>query len=373
MRAARLHDGDLKSRPPLHRRRTHGYPTTMNIRAPLSSRWTRRRVLHAASTFGLLAAVGPTTTSVSGEPRQQSAPPFVDHYGPADVLSYLGSVRGGINWLHNFCAANIVETMDTVLMDSIYANFGADGLGVMYDLIARHVLTALLDTYGSIPLLLALDAGHGGNPAVYFDPGANGTEHWHTRGVTDAVERLAGRPPYASIVVRRLFNDAVGDDFGMPRGYDCDGSNLVVMRLMRAAILAGELSAWNRANPARAHAMHLLSIHFNAESSSILVLHQGATIDRDFQEASISFAINYVNRTLPAINNSGLLPYAQGLGLGTGLSDDRLLYHGVDCYSVNPYTGVSQASLPRRYALLLASETAKDFVHGMLIAHGFEG
>ncbi len=52
--------------------------------------------------------------------------------------------------------------------------------------------------------------------AVFYDPGSNGTEAIHTRRVVSAVEQLAADSRYGGITIRRIFNDAIADDFGLP-------------------------------------------------------------------------------------------------------------------------------------------------------------
>jgi len=229
----------------------------------------------------------------------------------------------------------------------------------------------LLAVYGDAPLILALDAGHGGKPGVYVDPGSNGTEAWHTRRTVEAIEAAAADPRFASITIRRIFNDGIGDDFGLPPPEDRKGAAALTLRLVRAAMLAREVEAWNAAHPDAPVALHMLSVHYNAGSGGILVLHQGGSVPAEFQQRSVAYARAYVNATRPALNRTGLLPYQLALALGTGLSDDRVLYEpNFRLNRVNPYTGVDRTGFPRRYAMLQSSLLQRDYALGALIYHG---
>jgi hypothetical protein len=117
----------------------------------------------------------------------------------------------------------------------------------------------------------------------------------------------------------------------------------------------------------------VLSIHFNAGSGGILVLHQGDGVPGAFQDRSIAFAETYVGRARPTLNHSGLLPYSLRLALGTGLSDDRVLYEPMMSISrFNPYTGADRLAFPRRYAMLQTSALQRDYALGALIYHGLD-
>jgi hypothetical protein len=276
-----------------------------------------------------------------------------------------------VDSLMGFSPANILETMDAVVLDAVQASRGSGALGTLYGLIAAHALEALLAVYGDAPLVLALDAGHGGRPGVHHDPGANGTEAWHTRRTVEAIEAAADNPRYASITIRRIFNDAIGDDFGLPPPEDRKGAAALTLRLVRAAMLAREVDSWNTAHPDTPAALHMLSVHYNAGSGGILVLHQGGSMPAEFQGRSIAYARGYVNAARAALNRTGLLPYQLALALGTGLSDDRVLYEPTFRLNrVNPYTGVDRTSFPRRYAMLQSSLLQRDYALGALIYHG---
>jgi len=262
--------------------------------------------------------------------------------------------------------------MDTELMDEIAWRGGPAAMSRLYRLIAVQLLDALRWVYTPLPVVLALDAGHGGHPDVYYDPGANGTEAMHTRRVVEELEELADTKAYAGITVRRIFNDTIGDHFRMPSWYDCDGASSRTLRNVRAAMLVHEAAAWSRAQPRNPVAVHMLSVHFNAGSGGILVLHQGDAVPEHLRELSVAYAEAYVERTRPALHASGMLPYPLRLMFGSGLSDDRLLYDSPPCFTFNPYTGADLRRLPARYSMLQASPEQRDFVAGVLRYHGLD-
>ena len=117
--------------------------------------------------------------------------------------------------------------------------------------------------------------------------------------------------------------------------------------------------------------MHLVSVHFNANSGGTLVLHQGDDVPVDFERLSIAYAQEYVGRARPALNDSGLLPYQLGLVNGNGLHDDSLMYAPpIRAGSrVNPLTGNALHG-PPRYAMLEASLLEQDYVLGLLRYRG---
>jgi hypothetical protein len=244
-------------------------------------------------------------------------------------------------------------------------------LNSLYRLIADEVLEALFTVYQGAPVLLALDAGHGGKRGVYYDPGANGTEAVHTRAVVAAIEERAADPRFASITIRRIVNDEIGDDFGLPPPEDRKSAASLTLRNVRASMLAFEVDAWNRRNDQSPVALHVLSVHFNAGSGGILVLHQGNGVPDAFRDRSIAYAEAYVGWARPALNDAGLLPYHLSLALGSGLSDDRVLYEPmIRTNRFNPYTGIDRWSLPRRYAMLQDSPLQQDYALGALIYYG---
>ncbi len=320
---------------------------------------------------------GASAGAGSGQEQQPAPEPAfsqVEEVGPWEVLLYLAGRHprypgANLDSIMGFSAANILETMDTDVLDVVAARRGDAVVAELYGLIARHLLDTLLAVYGSAPVLLALDAGHGGLRGVYFDPGANGTEYYHTRRVVEAVEALAAEPAYASITIRRIFNDAIGDDFGLPSPHERHSATSLIIRNARASMLAYEADAWNRQHPDRAVAVHVISVHFNVGSGGILVLHQGESVPEVFRQWSVAYARAYVEATRPALNASGLLPYPLRLALGTGLSDDHLLYEPGFGPRVNPFTGVDRSKLPRRYAMLQASLLERDYADGALRYH----
>ncbi|MER3420795.1 MAG: hypothetical protein C4290_09865 [Chloroflexota bacterium] len=368
-----------------HGSRTHRPMSTLSRRALLVLAGTgtltvllgRDEQGRARPLLGDDEEAGAQAGSNGGQEQQPTEPTFsrVEEVGPWEVLLYLAGRHprypgANLDSMMGFSAADILETMDTDVLDTVAARRGEAAVAQLYRLIAHHLLDTLLVVYGEAPVLLALDAGHGGLRGVYFDPGANGTEWYHTRRVVEAVEALAAEPAYASITIRRIFNDAIGDDFGLPERYERHSATALVIRNARAAMLAYEADAWNRQHPDRAVAVHVISVHFNVGSGGILVLHQGEAVPDMFRERSVAYARVYLNAARAALNQSGLLPYPLRLALGTGLSHDRLLYDPPYRLTVNPLTGVDRSKLPRRYAMLQASLLERDYADGALRYHG---
>ena len=93
---------------------------------------------------------------------------------------------------------------------------------------------------------------------------------------------MASDPRYASITIRRIFNDSIGDDFALPPPQDNKARASLVLRNARASMLAFEANAWNRDHPDRPVAVHVVSVHFNANSGGTLVLHEGGDVPSDF-------------------------------------------------------------------------------------------
>ena len=322
------------------------------------------------------SSAAPDAPPPSQPPGEAGTPSFSDvaRVEPWDALLFLAGRHpaypgASIESMVGFSPADILETMDTVVLDTVHANRGSAALVAIYRMIAVEALEALLAVYGSAPVVLALDAGHGGKRGVYYDAGSNGTEAIHTREVVDAIGGLAADPRYAGITIRRVFNDAIGDDFGLPPPEDRKGAAALTMRLARGAMLTHEANVWNAAHPNAPVAVHMLSVHFNAGSGGILVLHQGGAVPAAFRSTSVAYARSFVGSARPVLNRSGLLPYQLALALGTGLSDDHLLYEPNFRLAsrVNPYTGVDRTSFPRRYAMLQASLLQHDYAHGALI------
>lgn len=350
---------------------------------------SRRRTLIAAAglaALGLSAASQVTARRVETErdagPADGMAQEVlrfseVEQVEPWDGLLFLSGKHArypgaNLESIMGFSAADILETMDTVVLDSIQARLGNETLLRVYRLIAEQILETVLQVYEDAPVLLALDAGHGGKPGVYFDPGSNGTEWRHTRQVVAALEERQTDPRYSTITTRRIFNDEIGDDFLLPPPEDRKGAASLSMRNIRGAMLAHEVAVWNRANPSAQVLLHVLSVHFNAGSGGTLVLHQGDTVPDEYRAWSIAHAQTYVTAARTALNNSGMMPYALGLPLGNGLSDDHLLYEPMTRIPsrINPYTGRDRSSFPRRYAMLQASLHQRDYVDGAMRYHG---
>ncbi len=318
----------------------------------------------------------PRTLTPKRRDEEESAPAFslVEEVEPWDGLLFLAGRHprypgASLDSLMGYSAADILETTDTDVMDAVLARHGPAALDALYQLIAAQVLAALARVYGGQPLVLALDAGHGGKPGVYHDPGSHGTEAQHARRTAAWIEVLAAGAP--SVTVRRIYNDAIGDDFFLPPPNDRKGAAALTLRNIRGAMLAHEAADWNAAHAGAPVAVHVISVHFNAGSGGILVLHQGSTVAPEFQGRSVAFAREYVAATRPALNATGLLPYTLRLALGTGLSDDALLYEPAFRTSgINPYTGVDRSRLPRRYAMLQTSLMQRDYADGALRYHG---
>ncbi len=271
-----------------------------------------------------------------------------------------------------YSPADILESLDTVWVDGVARQYRDSGLETVYGIVARTLLDGLIAVYGPQQVVLALDAGHGGNPSVFYDSGSNGTEAQHTRAVVSVVESLIQDPHYATITLRRIFNDNIADDFGLPPPQDNKSRAQLVMRNARASMLAYQANAWNRENPNRPVAVHVVSVHFNANSLGTLVLHEGNDVPAEFQRRSVAYAQYYVDHARPVLNATGLLPQPLGLVDGTGLHDDSLMYappvRGTGS-RVNPLTGnVPQG--PPRYAMLQASLLEQDYVLGLLRYRG---
>jgi hypothetical protein len=172
--------------------------------------------------------------------------------------------------------------------------------------------------------------------------------------------------------IRRIFNDQIGDDFGLPPPQDNKARASLVLRNARASMLAYEANAWNRGHPERSVAVHVVSVHFNANSGGTLVLHQGDDVPSDFERRSIDYARYYVDHARPALNASGVLPAQLGLVNGNGLHDDSLMYAPpirTGGSRVNPLTGRTPQG-PPRYAMLQASLLEQDYVQGLLNYRG---
>jgi hypothetical protein len=250
---------------------------------------------------------------------------------PADVLLFLKGKLADYpgtapaNTL-NFSPADILETMDTVVLDTVQQQEGSAALQRVREAIARAILVTLTTIYPNQRVLVALDAGHGGDKTYFWDPGSNGTEALHTRAVVSAMESIAQAPEFQRIILRRIFNDSIADDFGQPTPESRKTVNSILMRQIRASMLAVEAATWNRARPELPVAVHEISVHFNAGAGGALVLHQGDTVRPEFVARSVDYAKQYLHTVLPNLNNLGLLPSPLRLWGGNGLHDDVMMY-----------------------------------------------
>jgi len=314
---------------------------------------------------------------LGGDGDAQPSFPDVVAAGPDDVALYFAGRLTGydgatINDYLGYSPADILESMDTTWVDQVGQAFGDAGLQRIYDLVAKQLLGSLMSVYPSQQVVLALDAGHGGNPDVFYDPGSNGTEAIHTRKVVGTVEQLAQNSQYSNITIRRIFNDAIGDDFGLPPPEDSKTRAQLVLRNGRASMLAYKVRAWNQVHAGLPIAVHVLSVHFNANSGGTLVLHEGDDVPAEFEARSLAYAQDYVPHARAALNASGLLPQPLDLVGGTGLHDDSLMYPPplrAGGSRVNPLTGNTLHG-PPRYAMLQASLLEQDYVLGLLRYRG---
>jgi hypothetical protein len=311
----------------------------------------------------------PPPAAVGGKPNFSN----VAEVGPNDIALYFAGRLPNYpgvsvaNFL-GYSPADILESMDTAVLDQIGQGYGQAAVDTIHTIVARNLLESLLAIYGSQPLLLGLDAGHGGLASVYFEPGSNGTEWQHTRAVVGIVEEMAADARYTSVTIRRIFNDAIGDDFGLPPPQDSKARASLVIRNARASMLAYEANAWNHAHPDGQVAFHVLSVHFNANSGGTLVLHEGDDVPADLMQRSMAYGRDYVDRARPALNATGVISPQLGLVNGNGLHDDSLMYAPpirAGASRVNPLTGNALHG-PPRYAMLQASLLEQDYVQGLL-------
>lgn len=246
------------------------------------------------------------------------------------MLSFIRSISVGTApsaAILDFSPSNILETMDTVVLDRVRRDRGEQALQLVYEIIAGAVLATLREQYREGWILVALDAGHGGTPGLW-DGGAEGTEAGHNRGVAAAIEKLALAPENSRVIARPIFEDEIADDFGLPARVNKPIENRILMRQARAAMLSRQATAWNAsaAGMASPLAMHEISIHFNAGSGGAMVLHQGSTVRPSFVAQSTEFARDYLQRVLQDLNASALLPGPLRLWGGNGLHDDVMMY-----------------------------------------------
>lgn len=284
----------------------------------------------------LPATATPRRPAAVGVPADRAGQPGFSNVAqrtPAEVVAYLAGrlpAYPGVGPAAalDFSPSNILETMDTVVLDAVSSQRGAAALQQVYDTMARAVLATLREQYGDRWVLVPLDAGHGGKRGFFWDSGSEGTEARHTRAVVAAMARLAQTTENARIILRPIYNDDVADDLGMPANLNKPIVNSIMMRQVRASMLASEAAAWNRAHAEAAAqvAVHEISVHFNAGSGGALVLHQGSTVRPEFAAASLDFARRYLRRVTADLNAGGLLPAPLRLWSGDGLHDDVMMY-----------------------------------------------
>lgn len=309
-----------------------------SIRAALSAAANPVAAGPSAATSGTAPPVSVppairATPSISA--RVNGPPSFSDvsQETPAEIIAFLRGQhprypRADTSAARNFSPSDILETMDTIVLDRVAEVHGPGALLRVYDVIASDILASLRATYPNGWILVALDAGHGGKKGFFWDAGSEGTEAEHTRAVVDRLRRLAGRPENERILLRSIYNDAIADDLGFgPRSIRTTLSSILV-RQTRAAMLAQEVQAWNAGNasPADRVALHEISVHFNSGAGGALVLHQGETVRSSFRARSITWARDYLDRVRGDLNRTGLLPTPLTLWAGTGLHDDVMMY-----------------------------------------------
>jgi len=153
------------------------------------------------------------------------------------------------------------------------------------------------------------------------------------------MQRLAASGDYPRIVLRLIYDDAVTDDFGIPKGIDRPTIDSILMRQARASMLAREAADWNAAHPDRLVAVHEISIHFNAGAGGAMVLYQGNTVRPEFVSASLAFGQQYLHRVINDLNRTGLLPSQLHPWSGSGLHDDVMMYRPVYVNGLNLPSG----------------------------------
>jgi hypothetical protein len=226
----------------------------------------------------------------------------------------------------NFSPSDILETMDTSVLDEVQSREGDAALRQVEDTIAGAILATLREEYPNQLVLVPLDAGHGGDKAYFWDPGSNGTEALHTRAVVAALLRMDQSSEYQQIILRPIFDDEIPETFGMPGKLERPIPSSILIRQVRASMLAREAAAWNAAHPDRPVAVHELSVHFNSGAGGALVLHEGDSVKPAFASRSIDFGKLYLHRVVTSLNATGFLPAPLRLWGVTGLHDDVMMY-----------------------------------------------
>jgi hypothetical protein len=266
-------------------------------------------------------------------PTRPSVPqiPDVAQRPAADVVSYLrGQLpdypNGSPSSIADFSPSDILETMDTAVLDQVQRSEGDAALQHIYDTIAHSILATIQDEYPGQTVVVALDAGHGGKPGYFWDAGSEETEAIHTRAVAQAIIHEAQGLGSVKVIVRPIYNDAIADDLGMSGPRNRPIINQLLARQVRAAMLADDVAAWNRANPAAPVVLHEISVHFNTGAGGALVLHQGEPVRPEFRDRSIDFGQKYLERVIAALNATGVMPTPLRRWGGSGLHDDVMLY-----------------------------------------------
>jgi hypothetical protein len=159
------------------------------------------------------------------------------------------------------------------------------------------------------------------------------------------------------MVVQPIYNDDLVDDLGVPPPRNRPTIDQLLVRQVRAAMLADEVRAWNRDHPGVPVVMHEISVHFNSGAGGALVLHQGDTVRAGYRDRSVDFGNKYLARVIAALNASGLMPTPLRYWGRSGMHDDVMLYYP-------PYlNGLSlPAGFVPRYGMLQGGSYMRRYV-----------
>ena len=242
------------------------------------------------------------------------APPPISHASHRTAAEAVAYVRSHPDALFDFSPSNILETLDTAVLDR-----SADP-ETIHVTVARTALDALEELYPIGWILVPVEAGH--DPR--WDPGAEGTEAEHNRAVVARMQQLASR----RVLVRPIHNDRLPDDLGLPEHLTKRTVSSVLVRQARAAMLAAEAAAWNADHPDPADRVHVheLSVHFNAGAGGAMVLHQGETVHPERRALSEAYAEGYLALVVPRLNATGALPTRLRRWASSGKHDDVMMY-----------------------------------------------
>lgn len=313
------------------------------------------------------AACGGSTRSPATEATAAAVipdPPDVGSMTAADAVAFFGgrldAVPGGSPAdLNDASPADILETFDNILLDRAAASGGDEAVARIYAIIARSALDSLTALYPAGYVLLALDAGHGGEPG--FEGGADGDEWQHTRQAAAVLEQLAASDPaYARVIVRRVFNDGVPSDFRLPADRTRDITSNLLLRQSRVSALAVWARGWNEEHPGTPLALHEVSVHFNLNSDVAMVLHQGSTVSPEHRSLSVTFGRDYLARAVPALDATGLLGSPLRLFDGSGLHDDVMMW--TPLYAADD----TEEENPSRYVALQGSTFFRGYLDRIL-------